>query len=222
MVNRDNTEDSSKKLQSLRKEYSQNVLDEGSVDRDPQKQFSKWFDDIHKVGITEPNAMTLATVGLDNKPSLRVLLLKGFSAEGFVFYTNYESRKGRELQQNPNAAILFFWPELERQIRIEGVIEKLSAKQSDEYFLTRPRGAQLGAIASPQSQAIKDRVALEERVRTIEREQPEKILKRPFNWGGYRLIPSYFEFWQGREDRLHDRIVYERNANSWQIGRLAP
>lgn len=222
MTKKEGPEKTAKTFETFRKDYGFSCLNEQSVDKDPVQQFSKWFSEIERANLIEPNAMILSTVGSDGRPSQRVVLLKEFSGGEFIFYSNYESKKGRELSTNPNASLLFYWAQVERQVRIEGIVEKLSAKLSDEYFNSRPRGAQVGALASPQSQALKDRAALDERYKTIDIENIGKTLRRPFNWGGYKLIPSYFEFWQGGVDRLHDRIVFEKHEATWQIGRLAP
>ena len=172
--------------------------------------------------IPEPNAMTLATAGPDGRPSARIVLLRGYDARGFVFFTNYESRKGRELEANPHAALVFHWHDLERQIRIEGPVERTSAEESDAYFETRPVGSRMGAWASRQSEVIADRKTLEDRVRALELEYPDGQVRRPDYWGGYRVIPSVIEFWQGRPSRLHDRLRYTRSAHGWFIERLSP
>lgn len=206
-------------LRDERKIYTKFELLEKDVYESPFLQFSKWFAEAKESEILEANAMILATATNDGKPSARVVLLKEAGENGFVFYTNYESRKGKELQENPNAQLLFFWDLLERQIRIEGVVRKMSKKESEKYFNSRPEESRIGAIASPQSQIVPDRKFLDNRFTEI-REKNE--LKMPDHWGGFILEPTYFEFWQGRQSRLHDRIFYEKKKNDWKVGRLAP
>lgn len=209
-------------IADIRKDYTLKSLDLEMVAESPMAQFQIWLDEALKSQVNEPNAMNLATVNAENRPSSRIVLLKGID-QGFVFYTNYESRKGRELAARPFAAMTFFWPELERQVRIEGRVEKTAARTSDEYFLSRPKGSQIGAWASPQSQTIRDRAFLEEREQEITRRFNTEPITRPDHWGGFRLIPDYMEFWQGRANRLHDRIAFEKTgAGNWERKRLAP
>jgi pyridoxamine 5'-phosphate oxidase len=208
-------------IADLRNEYSLASLDERDVDRDPMKQFERWLGDAIKAGVPEPTAMNLATVDSRGRPAGRVVLLKEASGAGFVFFTNYESRKGREIACHPHAALTFLWKELERQVRIEGTVEKVSAAESDAYFTTRPLGSRIGAWASPQSEVIESRDWLEKRWEALAREYGTNP-PRPSHWGGYRLRPEFIEFWQGRRSRLHDRIAYTREDDTWRIHRLAP
>jgi pyridoxamine 5'-phosphate oxidase len=206
----------------LRKEYTRAGLSESDVDPDPVEQFRRWFDEALEADLHEPNAMTVATAAPDGRPSARVVLLKGFDERGFVFYTNYEGRKGRELEENPRAALLFYWGELERQVRIEGTVSRTSEGESDAYYASRPRGSRLGAWASEQSRAVEGREVLEGRARDLEVEYEGREVPRPAFWGGYRVEPEVVEFWQGRESRLHDRISYRRGDGGWEIERLQP
>lgn len=209
-------------IAGLRKDYSHASLSESDVDRDPIKQFGKWFDEAMKAHVPEANAMSVATVSADGKPSSRILLIKEFDARGFVWFTNYASRKGQDLAANPHAALLFHWIELERQVRIEGRVEKVSAEESDAYYDSRPLLSRLGAIASEQSRPVDGRAALERRFAEVKAQYGEHPA-RPAHWGGYRLVPEAIEFWQGRSSRMHDRILYTRQADgSWQIQRLQP
>jgi pyridoxamine 5'-phosphate oxidase len=209
-------------ITNLRKEYSLRTLDESSVHPDPFVQFARWFGEAMTIRSPEPNAMILATAAREGKPSARVVLMKGFDGRGFLFYTNYESRKSAELQQNPNAALLFYWGELEREVRIEGTVEKTSREESEEYFRSRPVESQLGAWASRQSEVIPNRTVLEQNVAELKARYGDVPIPLPPFWGGFRLRPRIFEFWQGRPNRLHDRIRYTHNANTWLIERLSP
>ena len=207
----------------LRKEYTRAGLKESEADPNPIEQFRTWFDEVLTSNLHEPNAMALATATLDGRPSARVVLLKGFDERGFVFYTNYEGRKGEELETNPHCALLFYWGELERQVRVEGRVRRVPDKESDAYFAERPRGSQLGAWASEQSRPVGDRGALEHRLRDLEAEYEGRDVPRPPFWGGYRVEPETIEFWQGRENRVHDRLVYRRSEDGgWRRGRLQP
>ena len=210
-------------LAEIRKEYSKATLDITNVAKDPIDQFTKWFDEAIKAKVLEPNAMSLATVSNDNRPSCRIVLLKGIEENKFLFYTNYQSHKGKELENNPVCALTFFWPELERQVRVEGIAGRVGENQSMEYFQSRPLGAQVSAWASPQSSIVENRTILEERVKQIEKRfEGDQVLPRPHQWGGYAVDPHMIEFWQGRENRLHDRLEYMRVEGSWKIHRLAP
>ena len=208
-------------LARLRNDYALKTLDESHVDRDPMKQFGVWMVEAIHAQVPEPTAMTLATADADGRPSARIVLLKGMDPGGFVFYTNYNSRKGRELAANPQAALTFMWKELERQVRIEGKVEKVTAEESQAYYETRPLGSRIGAWASPQSDVIENRAWLEQRWEALAKEYGETPALPP-HWGGYRVLPDYLEFWQGRRSRLHDRIVYARDGGSWRLSRLAP
>jgi pyridoxamine 5'-phosphate oxidase len=199
------------------------ALDEKTVDRDPLKLFQRWLHEAQAAGIHLAEAMTLATATSEGKPSARLILLKQADESGFVFYTNYNSMKARELDSNPQAALVFYWPQLERQVRVEGRVERTSAQESDVYFKTRPRESQIGALASPQSEVIQSRKMLQKRADELEELYRDREIDRPAHWGGYRLAPERIEFWKGRPGRLHDRILYERQADGiWTISRLAP
>ncbi len=194
-----------------------------SMDADPIKQFTRWFQDAEQTEIALPNAMTLATSSRQGKPSARMVLLKGIDERGFVFFTNYESRKAQDLQENPFAALVFSWLPLSRQVRVEGAVVPLGANESDVYFASRPRGHQIEAHASSQSQVIEDRIFLEQQFQDVTRELEGQVVPRPLNWGGYRVVPELLEFWQEGENRLHDRLRYRRDkADHWVIERLAP
>jgi pyridoxamine 5'-phosphate oxidase len=210
-------------LSGIRKEYRLQSLLEKNIEADPVKQFESWWQQAIKSSIDEANAMTLATSTREGKPSARIVLLKEIKEDGFVFFTNYESKKGKQLDDNPFAALVFFWKELERQVRIEGKIEKLGEKESDVYFSKRPLESRIGAWSSPQSKVIKDREELEKSVALYAQKFQTQNIPRPVNWGGFILKPNLIEFWQGRPGRLHDRIQYLRNEkNSWIMERLAP
>ena len=206
----------------LRKEYTRAGLTESDADSDPIAQFRRWFGEALAADLHEPNAMILATATPDGRPSARVVLLKGFDERGFVFYTNYEGRKAEALEINPYCALVFYWGELERQVRVEGRASRIPEEESDEYFGSRPRGSQLGAWASEQSRPVEGRDPLEERLRHLEAEYEGREVPRPPFWGGYRVEPEVIEFWQGRENRLHDRLVYRRSGGSWRRERLQP
>lgn len=208
-------------LAQLRIDYSLKTLDERDVDPEPLKQFGVWMVEAIHAQVPEPTAMTLATIGANGRPAGRIVLLKGVDPRGFVFFTNYQSRKGRDLAAHPVAALTFMWKELERQVRIEGQVEKVTPAESDAYFTTRPLGSRIGAWASPQSETIDNRQWLEQRWKELG-EQHGEVPPRPPHWGGYRILPDYLEFWQGRRSRLHDRIVYSLEANAWKTSRLAP
>ncbi len=210
-------------IAALREDYRAKTLEITDVQADPMQQFKEWLQEALDSQIKEANAMTIATVDALGKPAARIVLLKGFDENGFIFYTNYESRKGRELAVNPNIAVVFLWKDLERQIRIEGVTEKVPPSVSLHYFQSRPKGSQIGAWASPQSQVIADRSILEQNVLALkEKYKDAENLPIPSHWGGYQIKPTLIEFWQGRSSRLHDRICYTLENNKWKIERLAP
>lgn len=211
------------KIADIRKDYRLQTLTEIDVEMNPIHQFDKWWQQAIDTKIEEVNAMTLATVDVLGKPSARIVLLKGYDQNGFVFFTNYDSQKGNEIAQNPNVCLVFFWKELERQVRIEGVVKKISDIESDQYFNSRPLLSRIGALASPQSKKISSREELENRFSTVERDFSQKEIARPSHWGGYIVQPHKIEFWQGRPNRLHDRIVYELSTDEqWNFARLAP
>ena len=205
-------------LAKLRSEYSKASLDVSSILTDPIKQFEKWFQEAVEAKVLEPNAMNLATINVNNRPSSRIVLLKGIEQEKFLFYSNYQSTKGKELDKNPACALTFFWPELERQVRIEGIAERVDDKRSEQYFQSRPRGSQVGAWTSPQSSIIESRAILEERAKQIEKRfEGLSVLPKPNQWGGYQVDAQMIEFWQGRPNRLHDRIQFFKIDNSWKV-----
>lgn len=209
-------------IADIRRDYTSEGLSEGALATDPISQFRQWFEEASRTEHHDVNVMTLATADADGRPSARIVLLKGVD-DGFVFYTNYESHKGRELAENPNAAVVFWWPTLARQVRVEGSVEKVTAEESEAYFRSRPRGSRIGAIASPQSRVIESRALLAQQVTALEEEYKEREdIPRPDHWGGYRLRPVLVEFWQGRESRLHDRLQYRREGNAWIVERLGP
>jgi pyridoxamine 5'-phosphate oxidase len=210
-------------IADIRKEYILETLDEKGAETNAIRQFDKWWEEATASKIDEVNAMTLATATPNGIPSARIVLLKGYDDEGFVFFTNYESNKGKDLAANPNACLVFFWKELERQVRVEGRVEKVSNEESDAYFFSRPQGSQVGAWASPQSSIIEGREVIEANVLKYSRQFEAQPLQRPAHWGGYRLKPQLIEFWQGRESRLHDRLQYTLQSDyNWKIERLAP
>ena len=208
-------------ISQLRREYNAGSFTEQNTATSPFDQFHKWFDDAKEVGVLDPTAMTVSTVSREGMPSSRVVLLKSFDEDGFVFFTNYEGRKGTDLNTNPKASILFFWDQLERQIRIEGEVHKITPEESEAYFVTRSYTSKVGAWASKQSRELSSRYKLLREVAIVMAKHPVNVPLPPF-WGGYRLVPSYFEYWQGRESRLHDRITYEKHSDGWDIKRLYP
>ena len=209
-------------IADLRKDYTLEELSESEVDSSPFVQFQRWFDQAVEAQLPEPNAMTIATATKDGIPSARIVLLKGFDDRGFVFYTNYNSHKAQELIDNPHAALVFLWTELERQIRIVGSVEKISAEESDTYFYSRPIGSRLGAWASEQSQVIVNRSVLEQRLEDLKAQYENQNIPRPSHWGGFRVKPVGIEFWQGRSSRLHDRLRYQLQNGEWMLDRLSP
>lgn len=212
-----------KSIADIRKDYSKSSLDIASVDKNPFTQFARWFDEALKSEVDEPNAFTLSTVSEDGRPSGRIVLLKGLENGKFIFFSNYQSAKGKELENNPACALTFFWPELERQVRIEGVASRIDAASSEKYFQSRPRESQIGAWASPQSAVIAGREILDARVNELQKKfDGVNKLPKPNQWGGYEIEASEIEFWQGRPNRLHDRIVFYKVDDQWQVHRLAP
>jgi pyridoxamine 5'-phosphate oxidase len=209
-------------INTLRHDFSKQTLDVIDVNTNPILQFEKWFNEALEASVNEPNAMTVCTASKEGKPSARILLLRNFDEKGFVYYTNYKSRKGTEIAENPYCALVFFWPELERQVRVEGSIQKQTTEESDIYFNTRPKGSKLGAWTSEQSKVISSREVLNEEYEKISKKFPGDAVPRPPDWGGYLLKPATIEFWQGRPSRLHDRILFTRENNKWKIERLAP
>lgn len=211
-----------KNIADIRNDYRLSTLDEKDIATNPIEQFTRWWHDALNSKVIEVNAMTLATSSKDGKPSARIVLLKDYDERGFVFYTNYKSHKGKELDENPNAALIFFWKEIERQVRIEGTVEKVSAEESDAYFNSRPEGSRIAAWSSPQSAVISNRELLEQNVSNY-KEEFKNSIPRPPHWGGYRVMPLKIEFWQGRTSRLHDRVEFTKTSEgSWKAERLAP
>lgn len=209
-------------LHNMRREYETGELYEKDLTSDPLEMFGRWLQEAVNAGISEPNAMTLATASVEGRPSARVVLLKEVNTQGFVFYTNYLSRKGHELLLNPHVALVFDWHEMERQVRIEGSAERVTAEESDAYFNSRPENAKIGAWTSPQSKIVKDRIALDELLKVTEQKFANKTIHRPDHWGGFLIRPTVVEFWQGRPNRLHDRIACYKTEEGWSMHRLAP
>ncbi|WP_103068366.1 pyridoxamine 5'-phosphate oxidase [Aquimarina sediminis] len=210
-------------LTSYRKSYEKSFLEENNLPDSPLTLFSKWFKEVEEAGgVEEANAMTITTAGLDGFPKARIVLLKQFDEEGFVFYTNYGSEKGKSIADNNKVCISFFWPNLERQVIIKGIVHKTEEEESLRYFLSRPRGSQLGALASDQSEIIESRDCIEKRLESLKKEYQGKEIPKPQSWGGYRIKPIEFEFWQGRANRLHDRILFSDQKENWKIERLSP
>ncbi|MBC7866847.1 MAG: pyridoxamine 5'-phosphate oxidase [Gloeobacteraceae cyanobacterium ES-bin-316] len=209
-------------IAAIRKDYMLQTLNETAAEQDAFKQFGKWWQDAVNSSIDEVNAFTLATSTLEGKPSARIVLLKGYDENGFVFFTNYASNKGNELARNPQACMVFFWKELERQIKIEGSVEKVSSEESDDYFASRPEGSRIGAWASPQSAVIENREVIEQNALKYQQQFTGQAIPRPKHWGGFRIKPTLIEFWQGRPSRLHDRLQFTLLEGAWKIERLAP
>lgn len=209
-------------LAKIRQEFTLATLDEKDVSPNPFEQFQRWLGEVLNSEVSDPTAMTLCTADANARPSGRIVLLKELDSCGFVFFTNYESHKGHQLLINPQASLLFFWKELQRQVRIEGIVEKLTRKESEDYFTIRPRGSQIGAWASHQSSELKNRAELESKVAEIELKYANQVIPCPEYWGGYRVVPIEIEFWQGRQSRLHDRICYRKETENWRISRLSP